>query len=85
VNLGVDGSAEPNPISGGHAVSPLPAPFAVMKFEPWLAMMQVLLRLFDSHIHPTPKGPSGPPAVPLSPAISPLLSTVRSVRVGVGL
>jgi hypothetical protein len=85
VNLGVDGTAEPTPTTGGHAVCPLPAPFAVMKYEPWLAMMQVLLRLFDSHIHATPKGPSGPPVVPLSPAVSPLLSAIRSVRVGVGL
>jgi len=34
-------------------------------------------QLFDSHLHPTPIGPSGPPVIPLSPSA---LSTVSSTN-----
>jgi hypothetical protein len=85
VNLGVDGTATYDPTAGGHSVSPGLAPFGVMKYEPWVTLMNALLRLLDSHTHSTADGPSGPPLVRFGPAVSPLLSGVRSVRVGVGL
>ena len=83
VHLGVDGTAVPDPTNGGHLVTPTPAPFAVMKFEPFLTMMLQLLTLLDQHVHPTAVGPSGPDPV-FTAGISSMLATIRSMRVGVG-
>ena len=87
VHLGVDGTAIPDPVNGGHVIVPVPGPFGVMKYEPFLAMMEAMLLLLDSHVHTAtgPAAPTTPPVVPFTPTIQGLLSTIRSMRVSVGL
>lgn len=88
VCLGANGAAVENPAIGGHTVTAV-APFGVMKFEPWAAMMETLITWLDSHAHLTAVGPTGPalagPIGPIRPMLTPLLQPIRSVRVCVGL
>jgi hypothetical protein len=83
VSLGCDGMAVPKP-DGTHEVVALPAPFGVMKFEPWLTLFQTLLMWMDTHTH---QGiiMSSPPVIPATPLVTPLIPLVRSQRVSVGL
>lgn len=83
VNLGANGTAVRLPDGSVQAVAV--APFGVMKYEPFLAMMTALLVWLDTHIHLSAVGPSTPPIIPSSPIVGPLLPTIRSVRVAVGL
>lgn len=85
VNLGANGTAVPVP-GGGHTVVAV-APFGVMKFEPFMAMMTTLLTWLTTHFHASAVGPTTPPvtAPALMPLITPQLSLIRSVRVAVGL
>ena len=84
VQLGADGAAVPNPATGGYDIVAV-APFGVMKFEPFLAMMLVLITYVDTHFHGSAVGPTSPPIVPMKPLVEPLLAAIRSVRVSVGL
>lgn len=84
VLLGANGAAVYNPITGTHQVIAV-APFGVMKYEPWAAMMQTLLTWLDTHTHGSAVGPTTQPLIPSSPTVGPSMATVRSVRVAVGL
>jgi hypothetical protein len=85
VNLGANGSAIPVP-GGAHNVVAV-APFGVMKYEPFLAMMTTLMTWLATHFHVSAVGPTTPPATApaLIPLITPMLPLIRSVRVNVGL
>lgn len=83
VQLGANGVAVYNPTTGGHDVTAV-APFGVMMYEQFMAMMSVLLTWMDTHVHGTAVGPSSPPFVPASSLVNPLLPPIRSVRVSVG-
>ena len=87
VNLGIDGTAVPKP-DGTHEVIGVPAPFSLMKYEPFEAMMNVFFRLIDSHIH-NAQGPTGPTSMPLPPQPGSMAKTlmpmIKSMRVKVGL
>lgn len=88
VCLGANGAALENPAINGHSVNAA-APFGVMKFEPWAAMMETLINWLDAHTHLTAVGPTGPALAgaigPIRPVLKPLLQPIRSVRVCVGL
>jgi hypothetical protein len=84
VLLGANGAAVKNPLTGGYTITPV-APFGVMKYEPFMAMMTALLTWLDTHVHPSAVGPTGPPAAPSSAMINPLIAPIRSVRVMVGM
>lgn len=84
VLLGADGAAVLNPATGTYSVVAA-APFGVMKYEPFAAMMQTMLTWMDTHVHASAVGPTSPPAVPASLSVSPVISPIRSVRVAVGL
>ena len=85
VNLGCDGAAVYDPTTGGHITTCVPAPFGVMKFEPFAALMQTLLTWLDTHEHPSAVGLTGPPVIPSTPSVAPGVPLIRSIRVGVGL
>lgn len=82
VNLGATGTAVKLP--NGAWVTTAIAPFGVMMFEPFMAMIQALLTLIDTHVHITAVGPTTPPIIPSTPIVSPLLPLIRSLRVAVG-
>jgi len=82
VNLGANGSAVRLPNGTWQTVAV--APFGVMMFEPFAAMMTALLLALDTHIHITAVGPTTP--IPIfTAAVSPLIPPIRSMRVSVGL
>lgn len=82
VNLGANGTAVKLPNGSWQVVAV--APFGVMMYEPFAAMMTALLLALDTHIHITAVGPTTP--IPIfTAAVSPLLPLIRSVRVSVGM
>jgi hypothetical protein len=82
VNLGATGTAIKLP-NGSWQIGAV-APFGVMMYEPFMAMMTALLVLLDSHVHITAVGPTTP--IPIfTAAVSPLLPLIRSLRVSVGM
>lgn len=66
-------------ILGGNALAS-----HVVKYEQFKALIDTVAKLFDTHIHPTPTGPSGAPMVPMSSVIGALVVLCKSLRVGVG-
>ncbi len=85
VNLGADGMSGQNPLTGGPLVLPVPAPFGVMKFEPFATLMVALITWLDTHFHLCAVGPTLPPTVPSSTILPLMVPDIRSVRVSVGL
>ena len=70
---------------GGQLIGTNMAVYHAMKFELWQSLMTTLLALFDSHTHPSAVGPTGVPLFPMSPVIAPMITSVMSVRVKIGL
>lgn len=56
----------------------------VVKYEQFKVLIDTIAKLFDTHVHPTPTGPSGAPVVPMSSVIASLILLCKSLRVGVG-
>lgn len=82
VNLGANGTAIKLPNGAWQFVAV--APFGVMMFEPFVAMMTALLVALDTHIHITAVGPTTP--IPIfTAAVSSLIPLIRSLRVSVGM
>ena len=82
VNLGANGTAVKLPNGAWQVVAV--APFGVMMFEPFAAMMTALLVALDTHIHITAVGPTTP--IPIfTAAVSSLIPLIRSIRVSVGM
>jgi hypothetical protein len=82
VNLGANGTAVKLPDGSWQIVAV--APFGVMMFEPFAAMMTALLVALDTHIHITAVGPTTP--IPIfTAAVSSLIPLIRSIRVSVGM
>jgi len=82
VMLGAD--AIPKPRDDGSLTSESMAPYSAMLFEHFNSMMSTLLNLLDTHVHPSAVGPTGPPLIPSSPAVTPLLTPIQSLRVKLG-
>jgi hypothetical protein len=83
-SIGLGCIADPtNPFAGSS-----PMIYHAMLFEPFSSMFTTLIALLDSHVHTTAWGPSGPAMAPspaaFSSALSSLLPTLMSVRVGYG-
>lgn len=84
VHLGANGSAIPDPTTGGFKVISV-APFTAMIYEYFESMMKVLVKWADTHTHATAVGPSTPPVVPLDPLVGSLIPMIKSKRVKIGM
>ena len=70
----------------GSSLVPYSGPgMAACKFEALLAYVQALHSALDSHIHPTSVGPSGPPAAPFTPILTPFVAPIASSMVRIVL
>lgn len=86
VNLGVDGTAIVDPLTGRHIVSVTPALYHAALYQPLEKALKQLLALFDTHTHGTGMGPSSPPIPSLDrPALEALIPLIQSQRVKIGL
>jgi hypothetical protein len=80
------GCTVPGPWAAGTPTNP-PTDYAML-YTKWLAIMQSLITLLDSHTHSTAWGPSGPAMAPavggFNTAIASTLVTAKSLRVCIG-
>ena len=89
VLLGANGAAIPSADGTAHTVTAI-APFHVMKYEPFEAMMTILLKWLNMHTHLGAMGPTGPAQMGATGPVDlmvapPVVQIIKSLRVAVGL